>query len=197
MSDDPRTLRILFNNAIDDFSTQLTNTKSQLSQAQADLADTKSQLVQAQTDLATTQAQSTQTQAQLVSAQSDLANTKAQLVTAQGQISTAQTQLTQLTASAAAAKAGQFTYAAPPGAPVITGISPATGNPAGGDTITITGTGFTGVTTVTFGLVPATSFTFVSDTQITAVTPPGTAGGTVNVRITTPLGTSALPPTTS
>jgi hypothetical protein len=192
MSDDPRTLRILFNNAIDDFSTQLTNTKSQLSQAQADLADTKSQLVQAQTDLATTQAQSTQTQAQLVSAQSDLANTKAQLVTAQGQISTAQTQLTQLTASATAAAAGKFTYNAPPGAPIITGISPATGSPLGGDIITITGSGFTGVTAVTFGSVPATSFTFVSDTQLSALSPPGS--GPITVRITTPLGVSA--PTT-
>ena len=51
--------------------------------------------------------------------------------------------------------------------PVITSFSPTTaGN---GETVVITGTGFTGVTSVKFGNVNATSFVVNSDTQITAV----------------------------
>jgi hypothetical protein len=52
-------------------------------------------------------------------------------------------------------------------APVISSFSPTTaGN---GETVVITGTGFTGVSIVKFGNVNATSFTVDSDTQITAV----------------------------
>ncbi|MFF8786351.1 IPT/TIG domain-containing protein, partial [Streptomyces sp. NPDC015125] len=54
--------------------------------------------------------------------------------------------------------------------------------------MTVTGTGFTGATAVRFGATPAPSFTVVSDTQITATTPPGT--GTVQVTVTTPIGIS-------
>jgi IPT/TIG domain len=97
--------------------------------------------------------------------------------------------VTQLNAGAAAAEAGQFVYNAVPGAPVVASASPTSGNPAGGDTVTMTGSGFTGVTAVSFGQAPAASFTFISDTQITAVSPPG--NGAVNVMVTTPLGKSA------
>ena len=55
--------------------------------------------------------------------------------------------------------------------------------------MTITGTGFTGATAVDFGTTPATNFTVVSDTTITADSPAGT--GTVDVTVTTPAGTSA------
>ena len=58
--------------------------------------------------------------------------------------------------------------------------------------MTITGTGFTGATAVDFGTTPATSFTVVSDTSITADSPAGT--GTVDVTVTTPGGTSATSP---
>jgi len=85
----------------------------------------------------------------------------------------------------------QFTYNAPPPGPVISSISPTNGPAAGGTTVTITGTGFTGVTGVSFGSTLASSVTFVSDTQITAVSPAGTATGTVDVTVTTPNGTSA------
>jgi hypothetical protein len=74
--------------------------------------------------------------------------------------------------------------------PSVTGVSPAAGPPAGGTSVTITGSGFTGASGVTFGTVAATSFTVVSDTQIHATTPAGSSG-TVNVTITTPGGTSA------
>jgi hypothetical protein len=60
--------------------------------------------------------------------------------------------------------------------PTITDISPNTGTTAGGTAITITGTEFATNATVTFGGVSATSITVVSATEITCVTPAGTAG---------------------
>lgn len=71
--------------------------------------------------------------------------------------------------------------------PTITGLSPASGPTAGGTTVTITGTGFTGATAVQFGGAPADSFSVVSDTSITATSPAG-AAGSVSVRVTTPSG---------
>lgn len=61
---------------------------------------------------------------------------------------------------------------------------------ATGTTMTINGTNFTGATAVSFGGTPATSFTVVSPTQITAVVGIGTAGP---VSVTTPLGTATRP----
>ena len=58
--------------------------------------------------------------------------------------------------------ADQFTYMA---APTVTGISPTAGPLAGGTSVTITGTGFTGATAVDFGTIAATSFTVNSDTR--------------------------------
>jgi len=81
-----------------------------------------------------------------------------------------------------------FVYA---GAPVVTGVSPNSGPLAGGTNVTISGSGFTGATAVVFGANPAASFTFVSASQITAVSPSGVAGA-INVRVTTPEGTSAI-----
>ena len=80
----------------------------------------------------------------------------------------------------------QFTFLA---APTVASLSPASGLPAGGTTVVITGTNFNGVTAVKFGAVNAASFTFNSATQITATSPAGT--GTVDVTVTTPGGTSA------
>jgi hypothetical protein len=61
-------------------------------------------------------------------------------------------------------------------APVISSLSPDHGPAAGGTVVTITGTGFTGATGVTFDGTPATSYTVDSDTQITATTPAHTSG---------------------
>ena len=85
--------------------------------------------------------------------------------------------------------ADQFTYLPPP--PVVTGINPNRGVLAGGATVTITGTAFAGVTAVTFGKIGSPTVNFVSDTQITAVSPKGAAVGTVDVIVTTPSGNSA------
>ncbi len=73
--------------------------------------------------------------------------------------------------------------------PAISSVSPTSGPIAGGTSVTITGTGFTGATAVKFASTNATSFAVNSATQITAVSPAGSAGGT-DITITTPNGTS-------
>ena len=75
---------------------------------------------------------------------------------------------------------GAYTYLS---SPTISSISPNTGALAGGTTVTISGTGFASGATVKFGSSNAASVTVNSSTQITAVTPSGSAG-TVNIVIT-------------
>jgi hypothetical protein len=90
-----------------------------------------------------------------------------------------------------AAIPGGFNYQ-PPLNPVVTAVSPSSGSTAGGTSVTITGTGFTAVTTVSFGSVAATSFTVNSTTSITAVAPAESAG-IVDVRVTSRFfGTSPI-----
>jgi hypothetical protein len=76
-----------------------------------------------------------------------------------------------------------FTVSTPP--PTISSFTPTSG-PAG-TTVSITGTGFTGASSVTFGGVPATNLTLNSDTSITATVPSGATTGPIAV--TTPGGT--------
>jgi hypothetical protein len=76
----------------------------------------------------------------------------------------------------------------PGNAPVITNISPSTASI--GSTVTITGLNFTGVTAVNFGGTPASSFTIVSQTTITAVVGNGSSG---NLTITNSAGTGTSP----
>ncbi|MCE2770338.1 MAG: IPT/TIG domain-containing protein [Saprospiraceae bacterium] len=83
------------------------------------------------------------------------------------------------TASGTGTLAG-FTYLPPP---TIASFSPTSAGT--GQTVTITGTNFTGATGVSFGGTAATSFTVVSATSITAVVGAGTTG---NVRVTTANG---------
>ena len=68
----------------------------------------------------------------------------------------------------------------------VTGVTTpggsASGNDAGGSTVQISGTGFTGATAVDFGSTPATSFVVNSGSSITAVAPGG-ADGTVDVTV--------------
>lgn len=74
--------------------------------------------------------------------------------------------------------------------PTITAATPSAAVAAA--TVTITGTGFVGVTgaaSVKFGATNATSYTVVSDTSITAVMPNGTAGA-ANIVITNANGAS-------
>ena len=75
-------------------------------------------------------------------------------------------------------------------APIVNGITPNTGTTAGGTSVTISGSDFTGATLVTFGSIAASTFTINSATQITATSPVENAG-TVDVTVTTSVGTSA------
>lgn len=90
--------------------------------------------------------------------------------------------------TSATSSADRFTY----GGVSVTGISPSSGPSAGGTTVNLLGSGFTGATTVMFGTTPAASFTVNGDTSIAAVSPPGT--GAVDITVTTPSGTSATSP---
>jgi uncharacterized protein YhjY with autotransporter beta-barrel domain len=74
--------------------------------------------------------------------------------------------------------------------PTITSISPTSGAAAGGASVVITGTNFTGTTAVTFGATAAPTFTVNSATQIT-VTVPAHSAGTVDITVTNTSGTSA------
>ena len=86
--------------------------------------------------------------------------------------------------------ADQFTFLA---APTVSSLNPTFGSTAGGTSVIITGTNFTGATAVSFGGTPAAGFVVNSPTQITA-TSPAHAAGVDNVTVTSPGGTSAISP---
>jgi hypothetical protein len=73
--------------------------------------------------------------------------------------------------------------------PSVASLSPTSGSTLGGTAVTITGTGFSGGATVSFGSSPASSVTVNSASSITATSPAGS--GAVNVTVTTASGTSA------
>jgi hypothetical protein len=81
-----------------------------------------------------------------------------------------------------------FTYVA---APTLTAITPDHGSDLGGDAVTLTGTGLTGTTGVTFDGVPASDVVVVDDGTVTA-TSPAHAAGAVDVQIVTPGGSATL-----
>ena len=87
-------------------------------------------------------------------------------------------------ATSASSAASTFTYLVPQ----VSAVSPARGPSSGGGTVVIDGSGFTGVQGVYFGGTAAI-FTVNADGTITAAVPPG-AGGTVDVSVRTPAGTS-------
>ena len=109
--------------------------------------------------------------------------------------------------TSATSSADQFRYQTVPTVPIVSGISPTTGPTTGGTPVTITGSNFTGTTSVLFGTVSASSFTVRSSTEITAVSPAEAAGAQI-IHVTTGGGsnaaqtiaftfTSPAPPTTS
>jgi hypothetical protein len=75
-------------------------------------------------------------------------------------------------------------------APAVESISPDFGPVTGGTTVTITGTNLNAASAVKFDTVPASGFTVESETQISAIVPPSTKVGTVDVTVTTLAGTS-------
>lgn len=78
--------------------------------------------------------------------------------------------------------------AAAAAAPTLSSVTPSMGPAAGGNIVTLHGTGFSVATAVNFGNRAAPGFSTTSPTQIQAVAPSGT--GTVQVTVRSPLGTS-------
>ncbi|HXD55477.1 MAG TPA: IPT/TIG domain-containing protein [Solirubrobacteraceae bacterium] len=91
------------------------------------------------------------------------------------------------TGATPAVPADRFTYQA---RPEVTKLSLKGGPATGGTVVTVTGTGFAGPVSVSFGGVPATAVTVSSPTSLTA-TSPANVSGTLDVTVTTTGGTSA------
>jgi hypothetical protein len=104
-----------------------------------------------------------------------------------GAIGTVDVTVTTPGGTSATAAADQFTYNAPP-QPAVTAVSPSAG--PNGTSVTITGTGFTGATTVNFGPGNPATFRVNSPTEIAATAPTAGSTGPVDVTVTTPGGTS-------
>jgi uncharacterized repeat protein (TIGR03803 family) len=75
--------------------------------------------------------------------------------------------------------------------PKITSFSPSSGTI--GTLVTINGSGLIQASAVKFGTVKATTFTVVSDSEVTADVPSGLSPGAVRISITTPGGTANSP----
>jgi hypothetical protein len=90
--------------------------------------------------------------------------------------------------------ADQFTFTGDPGSggPQVQALSPTSGPTAGGTSVTVYGTGFTGVTAVYFGSVPA-QIVAVSPSAIAVITPAEPVG-VVDVTVVTTAGTSPTTP---
>lgn len=86
--------------------------------------------------------------------------------------------------------------------PTVSAVDPHGGDPAGGQEVTIIGTGFSGAAAVTFtpagtagpGGAAATNVIVLTDAVLTATVPAGT--GAVGVTVSTPVGTSLVTPAT-
>ncbi|HXC82174.1 MAG TPA: IPT/TIG domain-containing protein [Trebonia sp.] len=88
-----------------------------------------------------------------------------------------------------AVAADHYTYA--PGVPSISSLSPAKGTASGGTKVTIHGSNFVGVKSVTFSGKAGTSLTVTSSSTLTVDTPKGTEGETAKVVVTAAGGTSS------
>jgi hypothetical protein len=87
--------------------------------------------------------------------------------------------------------AAQYAYDSGGGVPTIAGLSPNHGPAAGANQVTVTGSGLTGATAVTFGSNAGTGINVVDDGQLTVTAPAASSSGSVDVTVTTPGGTSA------
>lgn len=111
-----------------------------------------------------------------------------------GSVGTVDIKVTTALGTSAITRADTFTYV-PSSPPVVNAIHPASGPATGGTKLQILGSGFTGVTSITFGGTVATfdaSDIFADDNRMSATSPAGPANSTVDVQITTPAGTSAI-----
>ncbi len=97
--------------------------------------------------------------------------------------------------TSATSPADLFTYTSggpPPSPPTVSGISPTTGPPQGGNTVTIVGTNLCNTLEILFGTTQSNHFTVnATCTTLTVTVPGGT--GTVPVTVTTAGGTAQSP----
>ncbi|MGE3165736.1 MAG: beta strand repeat-containing protein, partial [Planctomycetota bacterium] len=97
--------------------------------------------------------------------------------------------VTVLDTNGSSSLAGSFTFAPPP---VLLSVSPPSGTPLGGQTLTLAGTGFVPNMSVLIGGQPATGVLVASPSSATVLSP-AHAPGVVSVTITTAIGSSILP----
>jgi hypothetical protein len=76
-------------------------------------------------------------------------------------------------------------------APTVASLQPASGGTGGGTVVTIQGANLSGASKVVFGSTAGTALTLISSTSLKVTAPAHTAGA-VDVRVTTPGGTSAV-----
>jgi hypothetical protein len=77
-------------------------------------------------------------------------------------------------------------------APAVTAVTPASGSVLGGAKVKITGTNLNAASAVSFGEVPASAFTVVSEEEITATVPPQAKPGSYDVVVKTLAGESPV-----
>jgi hypothetical protein len=78
--------------------------------------------------------------------------------------------------------------------PTVSVVKPSTGAAVGGQSVRISGKGFTGTTSVLFGVKPA-EFNELSDALLVAISPPPDPDSvTIDIVVTTPVGTSPVTP---
>lgn len=87
---------------------------------------------------------------------------------------------------------GQAGSSGPDPVPAVSSVDPADGSAAGGDVVEVTGSGFDGVTAVSFGSDLTTDLSVASDTELSVTSPPASVSGAVHVTVTTPAGISAI-----
>jgi autotransporter passenger strand-loop-strand repeat protein len=117
-------------------------------------------------------------------------NTAVATVDSNGNVTTLKPGSTTITATDDGVSGSTTLTVSPAAMPAVTKLDPSSGPATGGNTVTITGSNFTNVTSVDFGST-AVGFTVVSPTTITATAPAGTTGQAVDVTVSTTVGTSA------
>ena len=169
----------------DQFSYETTPTVTGVSSGTGPLAGGTSVTITGTSFLAATAVKFGSTNAASFTINSDTSITA---VSPAGSAGTVDITVTSAYGTSTTSSADQFTYSNP--TPTISSASPPMGSTDGGTSVTLTGTHFTGATSVTFDGIPCV-FTIGSDTSITATTPPH-ALGTVSIAVTNSYGTGTL-----
>ena len=151
--------------AADQFSYETTPTVTGVSPGTGPLAGGTSVTITGTSFLAATAVKFGSTNAASFTINSDTSITA---VSPAGSAGTVDITVTSAYGTSTTSSADQFTYSNP--TPTISSASPPMGSTDGGTSVTLTGTHFTGATSVTFDGIPCV-FTIGSDTSITATTP--------------------------